>query len=246
MHKDEGIVDAWEELCSIPELNASRLRMSQLLKADELEAEGEESIVTTMKGSVRISIPGEMQQDLGEKDVCYLPMDSVFSIEASSPAEVIWARAPATKRHDPYVKRFAEITPVVSGAAGYHRQIFTSLGDKDPAERLIVGFVEGDEGNWTSFPPHKHDGKPEVYVYYGMGSRFGVQVVAGSQDRAFVVREGDAVLFEEGYHPNVATPGVGMNFVWIISAHPSERNLAVQFHPAYKDMPMGQTHLTTK
>jgi len=79
-----------------------------------------------------------------------------------------------------------------------------------------------------------------------MGKRFGVQVVAGEEGHAYVVREDDAVLFEKGYHPNVATPGVGMNFVWIISADPNDRNLAVEFHPEYKDMQSGPTHLTTK
>ncbi|MDA4128702.1 MAG: 5-deoxy-glucuronate isomerase [Thaumarchaeota archaeon] len=110
----------------------------------------------------------------------------------------------------------------------------------------MAGFVEGESGNWTSFPPHKHDGKPEAYVYYGMGPRFGVQVVAGEEEKAFVVRDGDAVAFEGGYHPNVATPTVGMNFIWIISADPRARNLAVDMHPDYKDVPTGQTHLKVK
>jgi 5-deoxy-glucuronate isomerase len=34
-----------------------------------------------------------------------------------------------------------------------------------------------------------------------------------------VVRDGDAVLLPEGYHPNVAIPGATLNFVWIMAAH---------------------------
>jgi Transposase DNA-binding/KduI/IolB family len=34
-----------------------------------------------------------------------------------------------------------------------------------------------------------------------------------------VVRDGDAVLLPEGYHPNVAIPGATLNFVWIVAAH---------------------------
>ncbi len=246
MHRDTGAVDEFEELCSIPALKVQRLRMRNKSRAGKLTAPGAESLVTPLSGSLTLTIEGGETLQLAEKDVCYLPKGAAFSVEAHGAADVLWAQAPADKVYPAYVKRFSEIKPVVSGSDTYRRHIYTAIGEKDPANRFIVGFVEGDEGNWTSFPPHRHDGKPEVYVYYGMGKRFGIQVVAGQEDRAYVVREGDAVLFERGYHPNVATPGVGMKFAWIISADPKERNLAVELHPEYKDMPMGQTHLTTK
>jgi 5-deoxy-glucuronate isomerase len=246
MHRDTGAVDEFEALCSIPALKVQRLRMRKALKVEGLDSPGKESVLTPLVGSVRVRVEGAETTTLGEKDVCYIPRDSVFSLEAPAPADVLWAQAPAEKDYPSYVRRFADVKPVVSGAESYRRHIYTSIGDKDPANRFIVGFVEGDAGNWTSFPPHRHDGKPEVYVYYGMGNRFGVQVVAGTEDSAFLVREGDAVTFEQGYHPNVATPGVGMKFIWIISADPKERNLSVELDPEYKDMPMGQTHLSTK
>jgi 5-deoxy-glucuronate isomerase len=245
MHRDTGALDEFEVLCSIPAMKVQRLRMRKTLKVGGLAAPGRESVVTPVMGSVSVEMDGE-KMELAEKDACYVPRGKGFSLEATGDADVLWAQAPAAREHPAYVRRFAEVRPVVSGAEGYRRRIYTSIGEDDPAERFIVGFVEGDPGNWTSFPPHRHDGKPEVYVYYGMGKRFGLQLVAGDEEKAYLVREGDAVLFEKGYHPNVATPGVGMNFVWVISADPAERNLSVELHPEYKDMPMGQTHLTTK
>lgn len=246
MHRDSGVVDDFETLCSIPAMKVMRLRMRNALKTGRLEAPGAESVITPVSGSVTVRITAGGSFSLAEKDVCYIGKGSEFALETAGSADVLWAQAPAEEGYSSYVKRFADIKPVVSGGQSYTRHIYTSIGEADRANRFIVGFVEGDAGNWTSFPPHRHDGKPEVYVYYGMGARFGVQVVAGREDRVFLVREGDAVLFEEGYHPNVATPGVGMKFVWIISADPKERNLSVELHPEYKDMPMGQTHLTTK
>jgi 5-deoxy-glucuronate isomerase len=246
MHRDAGEVDRFETLCSIPELKVERLRMRKVLSVADLKAPGAESVVVPISGSVAVKIRDGDLFSLGEKDLCYVTRGATFSLEASAPADVLWASAPADNDYPSYLRRLAEAKQVVSGAQTYTRHIYTSIGEKERANRFLVGFVEGDSGNWTSFPPHRHDGKPEVYVYYGMGKRFGVQVVAGKEDKAFVVREGDAVLFEEGYHPNVATPGVGMKFVWIISADPKERNLSVELHPEYKDMPMGQTHLTTR
>jgi 5-deoxy-glucuronate isomerase len=246
MHRDTGVTDEFETLCSIPVMTVVRLRMRRRLKVGDLQASGAESVVTPVSGSVTVKVSGGESFSLVEKDVCYLCRGSVFSLEASGEAEVLWAQAPAEREYPSYLRRIVDVKAVVSGSQSYMRHIYTSLGEKDPANRFIVGFVEGESGNWTSFPPHRHDGKPEVYVYYGMGKRFGVQVVSGMEDKAYVVREGDAVLFEEGYHPNVATPGVGMKFVWIISADPRERNLSVELHPEYKNMPMGQTHLSTK
>ena len=244
MHRNNGETDRFETLCSIPQMKVQRLRMRNSLKVDFLQAPEAESVVAPISGSVNVLTSSDAFS-LGEKDTCYLTRGEIFSLEAPGAADVIWAQAPAEVSYPSYSRQFADAKHVVSGAQSYTRNIYTSIGENEQANRFLVGFVEGDHGNWTSFPPHRHDGKPEVYVYYGMGERFGVQVVAGREDKAFVVRDGDAVMFEEGYHPNVATPGVGMNFIWIISADPKERNLSVELHPEYKDMPMGQTHLTT-
>lgn len=246
MHRDTGVVDEFELLCSIPVLKVQRLRMRRTLRVADLEVPENESVVIPLRGSVVVVASGNGPETLAEKDVCYISRGCRFSLQASGEADVLWAQAPAEREYPSYVRRISNVKPVVSGLEAYRRRIFTSIGEMEQANRFIVGFVEGEDGNWTSFPPHKHDGKPEVYVYYGMGKRFGVQVVAGEEDRAYLVREGDAVLFERGYHPNVATPGVGMKFVWIISADPRDRNLSVELHPEYKDLPMGQTHLTTK
>ncbi len=246
MHRDTGASDGFEVLCSIPVLTVQRLRMRRTLEVANLEAPGSESVLIPLAGSVVVEASGSEPVTLAEKDTYYISRGATFSLEASREVDVLWARAPAERQYPSYVRRISETKPVVSGWGTYRRHIYTTIGENDPANRFIVGFVEGDDGNWTSFPPHRHDGKPEVYVYYGMGKRFGVQVVSGEEDKAFLIRDGDAVLFERGYHPNVATPGVGMKFVWIISADPAERNLSVELHPEYKDMPMGQTHLTMK
>ena len=245
MHRDEHIEDEFETVCSIPVMTVRRLRMRKVMRHEGLETREDESAVVVVSGTTTVRTAKEAF-DLGEKDVAYLPRGTSFSIESSGPSDILWVTAPGEKVYQPYVRRFGDVKPVVSGQTAFTRHIYTVIGEKEQANRLIVGFVEGDEGNWTSFPPHRHDGKPEVYVFYGMGKRFGVQVVAGDEEAAYVVRDGDAVLFERGYHPNVATPGVGMKFVWIISADPKDRNLAVEFHPEYKDMQMGPTHLSTK
>ena len=63
----------------------------------------------------------------------------------------------------------------------------------------------------------------EIYVFVDMPEpSFGLQLVYTdgiSAAEVEVVRDGDAVLLPEGYHPNVAIPGAALNFVWIMAAH---------------------------
>jgi 5-deoxy-glucuronate isomerase len=247
MHKERGIADRFEVLCSIPNLVVKRYRLRSTKELSNLGTGDSEALLIPIVGSVQLAIESGVNPFvLGERDACYLPPNSTFSVKTSRPADLIWAQAPAQHTYPAYVKKFSDLKPIESGGPSYRRKVFTAIGEKDPANRFIAGFVEGESGNWTSFPPHKHDGKPEVYIYYGMGRKFGIQVVADSEERAFVVRDGDAIVFERGYHPNVAAPTVGMNFIWIISADPKDRNLSVDFHPDYKDVPVGQTHLSTR
>jgi 5-deoxy-D-glucuronate isomerase len=52
-----------------------------------------------------------------------------------------------------------------------------------------------------------------------------------------VVRDGDAVLLPEGYHPNVALPGATLNFVWIMAAHREVIDRKWESYKLTADMP---------
>lgn len=108
--------------------------------------------------------------------------------------------------------------------AGAHREINILLGSNIQAGKLVVGVTRSLPGNWTSWPPHEHVAMlEEIYVFVDMPApSFGLQLVYTdgiSAAEVEVVRDGDAVLLPEGYHPNVAIPGATLNFVWIMAAH---------------------------
>ena len=99
----------------------------------------------------------------------------------------------------------------VAGATGARREINILLGSNIHAGRLVAGVTRSLPGNWTSWPPHEHAAMlEEIYVYIDMPApSFGLQLVYTdeiSPAEVEVVREGDAVLLPEGYHPNVAIP----------------------------------------
>jgi 5-deoxy-glucuronate isomerase len=99
------------------------------------------------------------------------------------------------------------------------------------SEMLRAGYTEADPGNWTSFPPHRHDGVPEVYIFTGMKKGFGLQMDWSEKgENVYLVRDGDAVGFNEGYHPNVGDPTTGLKFLWVMS---SDLKTQSKIHPDF-------------
>jgi 5-deoxy-glucuronate isomerase len=98
-------------------------------------------------------------------------------------------------------------------------------------------------GNWSSFPPHKHDvhNPPEEVdleeIYYYRIERpegFAVQKVYTADrriDETMTVRDGELVLVPEGYHPVVAAHGYNVYYLNALAG--SARSLACSDDPDY-------------
>ena len=81
-------------------------------------------------------------------------------------------------------------------------------------------------GHWCSCPPHSHDKTvpgeesllEEVYYFrFKPSTGFGFQGIYTDNrdvDEAYIIRDGDAVMIPQGYHPNVAGPGYQMRMQW--------------------------------
>jgi len=205
----------------------------------ELGATDRERLVVVLEGSAEIN-----GQVLGERDMIYLPRGSRVSIRSLAMSNIYIAEAPAAGQHRAYVKMYREAEEVEVGVESYRRRVRVMIGEGDPADSLLAGYTEGERGAWTSYPPHRHDEKPEVYVFYGMGRGFAVQMIFGEEfEEAYIVRDRDVVLITKGYHPNVCTSLAGCKYLWIISAPIGKRDLSVTIHPDFRDVPMGRSHV---
>lgn len=148
----------------------------------------------------------------------YVPPGHTYTVEATTDLEVAVGFAPAEGR---YPARF--ITPddvrvEIRGGHNVTRQI-THLVDPGQAEKLLCVEVYTPSGNWSSYPPHKHDVQnppeevdlEEVYHYrLNPPDGWALQRLYNddrSLDEVLLVHEGDTVLVREGYHPVVAAPG---------------------------------------
>ena len=88
----------------------------------------------------------------------YLPPDSKASIEAASDCQVALCSAPATGKLKARVLAPKDVRTLTRGEGSNTRHIRNVLAEgDDAAESLFVIEVITPAGNWSSYPPHKHD-----------------------------------------------------------------------------------------
>jgi 5-deoxy-glucuronate isomerase len=147
----------------------------------------------------------------------------------SEVAEVALCWAPAQRGVDPVLISPEDVRVSTRGSGGTEREIHDVLMESRPAESLLITEVITPAGNWSSFPPHKHDTDDlprEAYLeetYYHRMKRaggFAVQLVYTadrSLDAALQVRDGDVVLVPRGYHPVSAAPGYDLYYLNVMA-----------------------------
>jgi 5-deoxy-glucuronate isomerase len=154
----------------------------------------------------------------------YLPRGVAYTIAAETDLEVAlaWCPAGAAEEQPPLQARLItpeEVNVEVRGGGNATRQINNLMLGDFPARRLLIVEVYTPSGNWSSYPPHKHDVHDpprevcleEVYYYRTSHlDGYALQQVYSSErglDELIRARDGDLVLIPYGYHPVVAPPG---------------------------------------
>ncbi|HYN89042.1 MAG TPA: 5-deoxy-glucuronate isomerase [Ardenticatenaceae bacterium] len=155
----------------------------------------------------------------------YLPRRSDLAVEAVTEVldfAVAWV--PTDEDHPPRLVRPDDVATEIRGGDNVTRQINDILPPGFDCHRLVVVEVYTPGGNWSSYPPHKHDvhredadgnlleaDLEEVY-YYRMDrpEGYAYQRIYSddlSLDAVLLARDNDLVLVPEGYHPVVSAPG---------------------------------------
>jgi 5-deoxy-glucuronate isomerase len=173
----------------------------------------------------------------------YLPPGTTFELRALRRTDIAECGAPSRKRFAPRLIAPEDCGLEVRGGGNATRQIIDILPPSAPGDRLLVCEVLTPAGNWSSFPPHKHDRHAppreadldETYYYrfrardgYGLQ---GLYPAGGRPDRLFRVTDGDLVIVREGYHPFVAAPGVDAYYLNTLAG--SARSMAASDDPRY-------------
>ena len=237
------------------------------LRVIELPPEGDRTLATgsrevavlPLSGScvvecdgTRLELQGREHVFASVSDFAYVPRDSEMRIATESGGRFALPAAEARRRLEPRYGPAEEVPVEIRGAGQASRQINNFLEPGAfPADRLCAVEVLTPEGNWSSYPPHKHDefGAGEVAleeIYYfeiarvtgserALGPGFGLHrlyTADGEIDLAEAVEHGDVVLTPRGFHgPSVAAPGYDMYYLNVLAGPGEERSMAYSDDP---------------
>ena len=172
----------------------------------------------------------------------YLPRDTDYRVEARGASSRSAARA-ASARREPVLVRPEEVEVEVRGAGNATRQINHIVKPGFPAERLLVVEVFTPAGNWSSYPPHKHDeDRPpgevvleEIYYYRtAQPEAFALQRLYSPRHGVDVTRRPCAtatcMLVPYGYHTTAAAHGYDLYYLNALAG--DRRSMAAADDPA--------------
>jgi 5-deoxy-glucuronate isomerase len=187
-------------------------------------------------------------------DFAYVPRDAEVELSADRDAEIALPMARCTRRLDPEYGAAEDVPVEVRGAGAATRQVtnFGVPGVWAHADKLNACEVITPDGNWSSYPPHKHDRaddgevvNEEIYYFRIAGRDAVTPAPAGfglhrtytgdrSLDENVVVRDGDVFLIPRGYHgPCIAAPGYPMYYLNVLAGPAPERSMACCDDPAH-------------
>jgi 5-deoxy-glucuronate isomerase len=173
----------------------------------------------------------------------YLPVATKFTVTSDGGCDLAFCYAKAEEEFPARLVTPEQVGIEIRGGGNATRQIHDMLPPAFPAQRLIVVEVFTPAGNWSSFPPHKHDvhnppGEVDLEeIYYYRVDRpegFALQKVYTADrriDETLTVRDGELVLIPEGYHPVAAAHGYNVYYLNALAG--SARSLAASDDPDY-------------
>jgi 5-deoxy-glucuronate isomerase len=209
--------------------------------------EGEVALVP-LGGRCRVEAGGDAWELGGRATVfdglpwaLYLPRETAYRVEADGPLELAVCGALCERRREPVLVRPENVEIEVRGAGNATRQINHIVKPEFPAERLLVVEVFTPAGNWSSYPPHKHDeNRPpdevvleETYYYRtAKPEAFAVQRLYSPRhgvDETVTVRDGDLMLVPFGYHTTAAAHGYDLYYLNVLAGE--RRSMAASDDP---------------
>lgn len=159
----------------------------------------------------------------------YLPPGTSYVVHAETALDIARAWCPVDPAAGAELQARlitpADVAVEVRGGGNATRQINHIMPAEFPAQRLLVVEVYTPAGNWSSYPPHKHDVHDpprevcleEIYYYrISAPDGYAIQQIYSPErglDALLRARDGDLVLVPYGYHPVVAPPGYDVYYL---------------------------------
>lgn len=196
-----------------------------------------EAILVLVEGKAEISAG---DQDFGERgdrmDVfeqkkphaVYVTTGERWTAKATTPCVLAVCTAPGRGNYPTRI--ISDIGSETRGKGANTRYIHPiAMEDKDICDSLLVTEVFTPQGNWSSYPPHRHDEDDypnmtylEETYYHRLNPKngYGLQRVFtedGSLDESIAMGDGDVVLVPKGHHPCGAPYGYDMYYLNVMA-----------------------------
>jgi 5-deoxy-glucuronate isomerase len=246
----------------------------------ELATGADEVLVLPLRGGCAVQVEGGTYDLAGRTDAfsdvtdhLYLPRDTTALITSAHGGRFAIPTARATRRLAPSYRPAAEVVVELRGAGSCSRQVNSyALGNPLATDHLLVCEVLTPGGNWSSYPPHKHDEHSDVErqleeIYYfdvrpgPAGPGFAFHRSYGTPQRpieiSVEVRAGDVVLTPHGFHgPSMAAPGYDLYYLnvmagpaqdgrWLVTDDPAHHWVRSSWHGQQVDPRLPMTRPTT-
>lgn len=202
------------------------------------------------------TIGGRPNVFAGAGHVLYLPRRTDFTVTALEACTFAVTWVPTDEDRAPFLTEPEQVPVSIRGGDNASRQINDLLPPGSPVHRLVLVEVYTPGGNWSSYPPHKHDvhiaapdgsliesdleevyyyrlDKPEGYAFQRVytDANSPLQQAGFAIDALVRAEDGCAVLIPEGYHPVVSAPGYTTYYLNVLAG--SAQSLANQDDPHY-------------
>lgn len=217
-----------------------------------------------LSGTLRVESDRGQWSHIGEREnvfsglpaALYLPRHTALIATAETACEYAVALAPTDQDFQPQLVTPEDIAIEIRGGDNATRQINSILPPGFPCHRLVVVEVYTPGGNWSSYPPHKHDihktnqtgsvveaDLEEIYFYkLDRPEGFAFQRIYTDEesplhragfpiDAVLLARENDAVIVPEGYHPVTSAPGYTTYYLNVLAG--SAQSLACSDDPRH-------------
>ena len=207
-------------------------------ESNSFYSETQETCLVILSGLASVSAGDQHWEDIGERMSVfdkkapysvYTPPREKADITAKTALQIAVCRAPAKGIYPVKLIRPQDCTYETRGSGTNTRHVCNILFANMEAEKLLVVEVITPNGNWSSYPPHKHDSDnipqesalEETYFHkLNPPQGFAFQRVYTddrSIDETITCEDNSVVMVPRGYHPVGAAHGYDLYYLNVMA-----------------------------
>ncbi len=236
IEKQHGYHELADDACKL--LKFAKLTLNAGESYSGRVSNDREIMFVILGGKATITVNGKRFESVGSRSnvfagtahSVYLPRGANYQVDALSNIEAALPSAPSSLDTEPYDIKPAAVQTGQWGTLNFSRyfRAIATEGDGHPVSSIIIGETITPSGNWSTYPPHKHEVEvggekfhEEMYYFrnaspdgYGLIQHYSPE---RSYDTAYRVTDDSLISMPHGYHTYVAAPGSASYYLWFLA-----------------------------